>query len=123
MTWPRHWNLGLIDQSQVRAFADAARDHNEIHLSVEGAAKAGLKHGPIVHGMLIYGLAESCLADIEGHVLRRLAMQFVKPLLVGAELQIEARPLIEKPDEILLRVVCRSGREVTSIAEATLGRL
>lgn len=121
MNWPRSWDIGVIDQAQVNGFADAALDHNEIHLSKDGAVKAGLAEGPIVHGMLIYGLAESCLTSLEGYELRGLTVQFVKPLLVGAGLQIEARPLKEESYALLLRVVCRSGeRQVVAIAEASL---
>jgi len=124
MIEPRKWNLGFIDQGQVNVFANAALDHNEIHLSKEGAAKAGLMDGPIVHGMLIYGFVERCLAEIEGHQLRQLSLQFVRPLLVGAELQIEARPLKEEQGEILLRVLCRSGeRQLNAIAEARLAAI
>ncbi|MBG1232433.1 MaoC family dehydratase [Aestuariivirga litoralis] len=121
MSFSASWNLGVMDQAKVRAFADASRDHNEIHLSAEAAAKAGLPDGPIVHGMLIYGAVESRLREVPGFSPSKFSMQFIKPLLVGAVLHAEARTLKEEQGSILLRLLCRNGdQQLIAIAEATL---
>jgi acyl dehydratase len=77
-----------MDETSVRGFAAAMRDHNPIHLDAAAARKAGLS-GPIVHGMLILARMEAAL----GAPASEFSVRFVQPLPVGAELSVETRPL------------------------------
>lgn len=85
-----------IDQERIRAYADAARDDNPIHVSEDAALAVGLA-GPVAHGMLTVGIGL-------GHVMQwlgdeperflRYETRFVKPVVVfehsAAELAVSA---------------------------------
>lgn len=55
----------LIDQARVNAYADAARDHNPIHLDPEFAATTQFGQ-PIAHGMLVLALVSEAMAAAFG---------------------------------------------------------
>ena len=121
MKFPRRWNMGTIDADAVRRFATASLDANAIHLSTEAAHAAGLDDGPIVHGMLIYSMVEVCLNQDEPSKLYSLAIQFLKPLLVGSQLAIEARQVKQEDDKVILRILCRDAKcNLIAIGEASL---
>jgi acyl dehydratase len=68
----------------VARYADAARDHNPIHLEDSAAATAGLP-GRIAHGMLTMGVFGMAAADWAGGAQRiqSLSCRFTAPVLVG----------------------------------------
>ncbi|MFF1819780.1 MaoC/PaaZ C-terminal domain-containing protein [Kribbella sp. NPDC058245] len=68
----------------VARYADAARDHNPIHLDDSAALAAGLP-GRIAHGMLTMGLFGMAAADWAGGAQRiqSLSCRFTAPVLVG----------------------------------------
>jgi acyl dehydratase len=73
-----------VTQEQIQAYADAAGDHNPIHIDPDFARSVGLP-GTIAHGMLELGiLAEAISAWAGGSVnLRSLSCRFSKPLQAG----------------------------------------
>jgi acyl dehydratase len=68
----------------VARYADAARDHNPIHLDESAAVAAGLP-GPIAHGMLTMGLFGLAAAEWAGgsQQIQSLSCRFTAPVLVG----------------------------------------
>ena len=73
-----------VTQEQIQAYADAADDHNPVHLDPDFARSVGLP-GTIAHGMLELGiLAEAISTWAGGSVnLRSLSCRFSKPLQAG----------------------------------------
>ena len=123
MKFPHIWKLGTIDADAVERFATASLDANAIHLSKEAALSAGLDDGPIVHGMLIYSMVEACLIQDERSRLCSLSIQFVKPLLVGSELDVEARQVKQEDDKVVLRILCKDATSrLIAVGEASLLR-
>jgi 3-hydroxybutyryl-CoA dehydratase len=55
----------LIDQARVDAYADAARDHNPIHIDEEFAAATPFGHR-IAHGMLVLALVSELMTEAFG---------------------------------------------------------
>ncbi|HEY8673403.1 MAG TPA: MaoC/PaaZ C-terminal domain-containing protein [Candidatus Dormibacteraeota bacterium] len=73
-----------VGQAQIDAYADAAGDHNPIHVDPEFARSVGLP-GTIAHGLLELAiLAEAISAWAGGSAnLRSLSCRFSKPLQPG----------------------------------------
>ena len=121
MKFPHIWNMGIIDADAVKRFAAASLDANAIHFSKEAALAAGLDDGPIVHGMLIYSMVEVCLIQDEQSKLCSLSIQFLKPLLVGSELAVEARQVKQENGKLVLRILCRDSKSnLIAVGEASL---
>ncbi len=55
----------LIDQARVSAYADAARDHNPIHIDADFAATTAFGQR-IAHGMLVLALVSEAMAQAFG---------------------------------------------------------
>ena len=55
----------LIDQPRVNRYADAAREHNPLHLDAEFAAATDFGR-PIAHGMLVLGIVSDAMAGAFG---------------------------------------------------------
>ena len=55
----------LIDQARVSAYADAARDHNPIHIDADFAATTAFGQR-ITHGMLVLALVSEAMAQAFG---------------------------------------------------------
>ena len=55
----------LIDQSRVNSYADAARDHNPLHLDTP-EARAGQFGRPVAHGMLILAIVSEMMSNTFG---------------------------------------------------------
>jgi acyl dehydratase len=78
-----------VDADQPARYADAAGDHNRIHLDDEFARSVGLP-GVIVHGMCTLAFASravrAALADPRPDAVTQLGARFTRPLLPGDEL-------------------------------------
>jgi acyl dehydratase len=76
--------LRRVTQEQIDAYADAAGDHNPIHVDADFARSVGLP-GTIAHGLLEMAiLAEAISVWAGGNAnLRSLACRFSKPLQAG----------------------------------------
>lgn len=107
------------DQS-VR-YAEASGDHNPIHLEDDVARMAGLP-GTILHGLCTMAFVHNaCVRSLDGDPmrLRRLAVRFHRPVLMGDVLTIEARGPRHGPWQ--LRVTNQAGVLVlgNGVAEVT----
>jgi acyl dehydratase len=73
-----------VTQEQIQAYADAAGDHNPIHLDPAFARSVGLP-GTIAHGMLELGILAEAISIWAGGSanLRSLSCRFSKPLQAG----------------------------------------
>ena len=73
-----------VTQEQINAYAEAAGDHNPIHLDPDFARSVGLP-GTIAHGMLEMGILADAIASWAGGSanLISLSCRFSKPLLPG----------------------------------------
>ena len=73
-----------VTQEQIQAYADAADDHNPVHLDPDFARSVGLP-GTIAHGMLELGILAEAISTWAGGSanLRSLSCRFSKPLLPG----------------------------------------
>ena len=55
----------LLDQPRVDAYAEAARDHNAVHLDPQFAQASGFE-GTIAHGMLVLALVSEAMVRAFG---------------------------------------------------------
>lgn len=76
----------VLDRRRVMRYACAAGDFNPIHYDGEVARRFGLK-GPIVHGMLLMGVAAGMLQPGETAALAALTARFRVPVPVGSEVE------------------------------------
>ena len=89
-----HFEADLQTQAdQAQRFADAANDHNPIHLDADFARAAGLK-GVILHGLCSMSMSARALTEGPGagqaQRLKHLAVRFAKPVYPGQSLQLRA---------------------------------
>src|SRR4028118_1665648 len=81
---PGMLTVGPIDAARVARYADAARDHNPVHLDADFARRLGLS-GPIVHGMFVMGQFERVIRGwATDHAVEGLSIRFAKPVPAGA---------------------------------------
>jgi acyl dehydratase len=78
----------VVDEGMPQRYANASNDHNPIHLDVDVARQAGFP-GCTLQNLCVMALVYRAAAAV-GPV-RRLAVRFNRPVLVGDHLQIEAR--------------------------------
>ena len=73
-----------VTQEQIQAYADAADDHNPIHLDPDFARSVGLP-GTLAHGMIELGILAEAISTWAGGSanLRSLSCRFSKPLQAG----------------------------------------
>jgi len=80
-TWERHFPAMIEDD--IRAFSLSIGDHNPIHHDNEAAKAIGLS-GIVAPGVRIIGFASSAIAEkLPGAMVRKLSIQFIKPLYAG----------------------------------------
>ena len=122
---PGTLTVGPIDAARVERYADAARDHNPVHLDADFARRLGLS-GPIVHGMFVMGQFERVIRGwATDHAVEGLSIRFARPVPVGAVVTVQARlaratPLQEGSVRTLLRLVATVDRGVVAIGTATV---
>jgi acyl dehydratase len=78
-----------VDDDQTYRYAEASGDHNPLHVDEEMAKAMGFPN-VIVHGLCVMALAQKGIIDggLEGEAsrLRRLSVQFSKPVFPGDDL-------------------------------------
>lgn len=94
----------LVTPGRVRAYADAANDHNPIHLDPAFAATTHFG-GPIAHGMLLLAYIARVLGERFGRAWVEngvLEARFRGPALVGSSVRVQGsvRAVTETPDGI-----------------------
>ena len=83
----------VVDADQSLRYADASGDHNPIHKDEAMAKTAGLP-GIILHGLCTMAFVHNAAVRHVGSdpmKIRRLAVRFNRPVLMGDTLRIEAR--------------------------------
>ena len=124
-TAPGSLTIGPIDGTDVQRYADAARDHNPVHLDAAFAQRLGLD-GPIVHGMFVMGQFERVIRLwTTDHAVENLSIRFAKPVPVGAVVTLQARiaqaaPMADGHARTLLRLVATVERGVVAIGTAAV---
>jgi len=85
----------LIDQGRVNAYADAAHDHNPLHLE-SPEAEASQFGKPIAHGMLVLALVSEVMASgfgvrwaEDGHLKVRWRAPAIPPVTVTARADLK----------------------------------
>ncbi|HVI01535.1 MAG TPA: SDR family NAD(P)-dependent oxidoreductase, partial [Enhygromyxa sp.] len=79
-----------LTQADVERFAAASGDHNPLHVS-PAYARTTAFGGPIAHGVLGLLAAADALPERVGQRLRRIAVEFPRPLLLDADYAVEVR--------------------------------
>lgn len=79
-----------LTSADVELFAAASGDHNPLHVS-PGYARATAFGQPIAHGVLAAIAAASALPDRPGATLRRIALEFPRPLLLDHDYAVQVR--------------------------------
>ncbi|CAB1129054.1 putative 3-alpha,7-alpha, 12-alpha-trihydroxy-5-beta-cholest-24-enoyl-CoA hydratase [Candidatus Hydrogenisulfobacillus filiaventi] len=106
-----------LDRRAVLRYACAAADFNPIHYDGDTARRFGLE-GPIVHGMLLMGLAAELLTPAEQAGLAGLSARFRTPVPVGAEVEV----VRSEPGGAVVQMGVRPvGGDWAMLAEARLG--
>jgi acyl dehydratase len=113
---------GPITLDDVRRYAEASGDRNPIHLEPAVAARNGFA-GPIVHGMFILGQFEKLLRLWRpDRDIKTLKVQFLRPLLAGDRLELQARIVaIGQGEDVILRLAARNGSgEIIAAGESAI---
>jgi 3-hydroxybutyryl-CoA dehydratase len=86
----------LIDQARVDAYADAAHDHNPLHLESPEAAASQFGR-PIAHGMLVLALVSEVMASgfgvrwaEAGHLKVRWRAPAIPPVTITASAELKS---------------------------------
>jgi acyl dehydratase len=115
-----------VDLDQPVRYADAAGDHNRIHLDDAFARSVGLP-GVIVHGMCTLAFAgravRAALADPAPAGLTQLGARFTRPLLPGDELTTRVYALGDGDQSVRFECVDQAGNTVLGAGYAARGPL
>jgi fatty acid synthase len=107
----------------MRAFATIGGDANPLHRDVLAARQRGLD-APLVHGLWIAARAEAVVVDEvaggDATRLRRWAIDFVAPLAVGAEIEIEVRRTGTQDGAVIAAVTVSGPDGIVATGEATI---
>jgi acyl dehydratase len=110
-----------VTADQSARYAAASGDHNPIHLDEDMAKAAGLP-SIILHGLCSMAFVHNALVREHGGDparIKRLAVRFARPVLMGDVLTIEARRVDDKV--LALRVGNQAGVSVLKNGRAELG--
>lgn len=112
-----------VDADQPSRYADAAGDHNRIHLDDTFARSVGLP-GVIVHGMCTLAFAcravRAALSDPRPDAVTQLGARFTRPLLPGDELTTRVYALGSEGRAV--RFECVDGAGHTVLGAGYAGR-
>ncbi len=99
-----------LTQEQIARYADAAGDHNPIHVD-EAFARETPFGGTIAHGMLVLAFISEMMTAAFGEAWLtggRLRVRFRAPARSGDTVTAGARPQAEHDDTITYNVECRN---------------
>jgi acyl dehydratase len=109
-----------VDDDQTYRYAEASGDHNPLHVDEEMAKAMGFPN-VIVHGLCVMALAQKGIIDggLDGEPagLRRLSVQFSKPVFPGDDLTCIAWETGSENGRRLLGFVVKSQRGEEVIRE------
>lgn len=97
-----------LTADDVQTFADITGDDNPIHIDPDYAAATRFG-GPIVHGVLLLGIVSKVLGrDFPGagSVAVNISCRFLRPVLVGTTITVEARVAekVERHEHIRMKI-------------------
>lgn len=105
-----------VTQNIINCYADAASDHNPLHVDVEFAEKTRYG-GTIAHGMLSLAFVQTLLAEVFAeHWLKSgaLDVNFMLPVRPGDTITAEAKIVKITPQganrEVQMHVICLNQR-------------
>jgi 3-hydroxybutyryl-CoA dehydratase len=107
-----------VTQQQIARYADAAGDHNPIHVD-ESFAKATPFGGTIAHGMLVLAFISEMMTSAFGEAWTsrgRLRVRFRAPARPGDTITVSAQPQVERDDTVTYAVECRSQQDEVLIS-------
>ncbi len=112
----------LVTDEMIKAFSCATKDLNTIHFDDEMAQMYGFE-GRICHGMLAGSLFSGIFAEPpfgEGTVYLSQTLYFVKPIEVGAEVEVKTRVLSHIGRKVTLETTVKNGDVVCINGEAEI---
>lgn len=113
-TWKKEFSA--MTEDDIRAFSLAIGDRNPIHHDNETARKIGLA-GIVAPGVRIVGFASSAIAEkLPGAMVRRLSMQFIKPLYARTPLIVSCT-VVKKRNVSIIIIVSIKDTSGGTIAE------
>jgi acyl dehydratase len=90
---------GPLDIEQLRLYAEASGDFNDVHLNIESARRAGVEN-VFAHGMLTMSFAAQFVTQWLGiGSVRRIAVRFRAPVRLGDTITCRGRVLRETTGE------------------------
>ncbi len=112
----------LVDDHDIRAFAEISTDHNPVHLDEEYAQQT-IFGGRIAHGMLTAGLVSAVIGEqLPGHgtIYLGQSLKFLAPVRPGdtvrAEVSVTSIDYAKR--RVTLDCVCRVGNTKVLMGEA-----
>lgn len=116
----------LLDQARVDAYADAAHDHNPLHLDPAFAKEGGFD-GAIAHGMLVLALVSEAMVAAFGARWAQggtLKVRWRTPATIPAMVAVRAELRSDRDGVASYDVTCTDGRGnvlLTGTASAPYG--
>ena len=120
----RHTAEIEIGDDMVRAFADATRDHNPLHLDDEFARTTPFGRR-IAHGMLIAGILSGVLGmefPGQGTVYASQTLKFIRPVFLGdlVTVSIEVVEIDPERNRVRLATTCSTAAGKVLVGEAVV---
>jgi 3-hydroxybutyryl-CoA dehydratase len=114
----------VIDDGDVRTFADVSGDHNPIHID-DAYAKTTIFGGRIAHGMLTASMISAVLGSVfpgPGWIYIEQNLKFKAPVPIGSEVTatVVATRLIPEKGFVEFSTTCRVDGKVVLDGTATL---
>jgi 3-hydroxybutyryl-CoA dehydratase len=114
----------VIDDRDVRTFADVSGDHNPIHID-DAEAKTTIFGGRIAHGMLTASMISAVLGSVfpgPGWIYIEQNLKFKAPVPIGSEVTavVVATRLIPEKGFVEFGTTCRVNGKVVLDGTATL---
>ncbi|HVZ42649.1 MAG TPA: MaoC/PaaZ C-terminal domain-containing protein [Ramlibacter sp.] len=86
---------GPLELEQLRLYAEASGDFNDVHLNMESARRAGVEN-VFAHGMLTMSFAAQVATQWLGPAsVRRIAVRFLAPVRLGDTIVCDGRVVRE----------------------------
>lgn len=88
---------GPLDLAQLRAYAEASGDFNDVHVDLESARRAGVEN-VFAHGMLTMSFAAQLVTEWAGiGSVRRINVRFRAPVRLGDTILCRGKVLRSEP--------------------------
>jgi 3-hydroxybutyryl-CoA dehydratase len=109
--------LFVIDDEQVRAFADVSGDHNPLHLD-DAYARKTVFRGRVAHGMLLGAHISAVLGDTlpgPGAIYLSQTLEFEHPVRIPSEVKVHVEVVeLGEHRRTTLATTCSVGDQVVA---------